>query len=611
MINKIKYILLSLIISLAFSQSFSSVNSKITPDQKKMISQARSLESSGLLDEAALAYNNILQKFPTFREAFIPLKKIYLNKSNWVELDNIANAYLTANKYNVDSKVDILDIYILADNSKWNKIAIEIYNYKPIKTHLRKKVLSILLKNNKESLVIDLVKESRVNNKMKGFYSLELGMYFALKFDFNQAIKEYLIYLESNPKNIRLITQRIMLLTENITSINIIKNELTESPLNESKIILSKLEFKLKHYEQSYNILKDVSDSDKYKLELSEDLIKLKNYTLAHKVINNILDSSNNNKILNQAIAQLANLYELKTIESSSNFPISKNIYKNQILDSPFIEINTENSNLLLKAINIYDSLSTYGKDYKSTLHLAEIKYKIYKNLNGAEKIYNSLLDKNLPTEYKHKIIIDLINISFSKGDINTAFNVIDSLYSNIIHPDLIETIDLKKIQAHYYNLDRDSLIAISDKLLKSISKENLIYNDLLSMKSLFSFYSDEELENYIDAKFKIMQNKKIEAINILDSIKIENNIFPLSQYESAYLEVLEKNYIKALEKIASLDSTESSYKERSLILKGEIYDYGLNDKSMAVDIYLNFIDLFPNSIFYDLIRLRLRELAL
>ena len=75
MINKIKYILLLIIISLAFSQIVSNVNSKITPDQKKMITQAKSLESSGLLDEAILAYNNILQKFPTLREAFIPLKK--------------------------------------------------------------------------------------------------------------------------------------------------------------------------------------------------------------------------------------------------------------------------------------------------------------------------------------------------------------------------------------------------------------------------------------------------------------------------------------------------------------------------------------------------------
>ena len=66
-----------------------------------------------------------------------------------------------------------------------------------------------------------------------------------------------------------------------------------------------------------------------------------------------------------------------------------------------------------------------------------------------------------------------------------------------------------------------------------------------------------------------------------------------------------------AINNINQIDSTESNYKETRLLLKAEIYDYGLNDISKAVDLYLNFLDLFPNSIFYDLIRMRLRELAL
>ena len=244
-------------------------------------------------------------------------------------------------------------------------------------------------------------------------------------------------------------------------------------------------------------------------------------------------------------------------------------------------------------------------------LNLADVKYRVYKDLDGAEKIYKNLLNQNISSDYKHKIINDLVNISFSRGDLDKTFTMIDSLYNNIINPDLIETIDLKKIQAYYYNLDKDSLIINTEKLLKSFSKENLIYNDLLSMNSLFSFYDTKDLENYVQAQFKIIQDKRNESINMLDSIKIDNNIYSLSKYESAYLEVLEKNYQKALEKISDLDSIEHSYKERSLILKGEIYDYGLNDKSMAVDTYLNFIDLYPKSIFYDIIRLRLRELAL
>ena len=65
------------------------------------------------------------------------------------------------------------------------------------------------------------------------------------------------------------------------------------------------------------------------------------------------------------------------------------------------------------------------------------------------------------------------------------------------------------------------------------------------------------------------------------------------------------------MSEISKIDSSNSNYNEHVLLLKGEISDYGLNDISTAVDIYLTFLDLFPNSIFYDLIRLRLRELAL
>ena len=54
----------------------------------------------------------------------------------------------------------------------------------------------------------------------------------------------------------------------------------------------------------------------------------------------------------------------------------------------------------------------------------------------------------------------------------------------------------------------------------------------------------------------------------------------------------------------------DTAYIESATLLKGEIYDYILSDHSKAVDIYLNFLELFPQSIYYDLIRLRLRELA-
>ena len=66
------------------------------------------------------------------------------------------------------------------------------------------------------------------------------------------------------------------------------------------------------------------------------------------------------------------------------NLPISSSIYKNQILDSPFIKINNKNSLLLESAITIYDSLMKNNKNLKSIYNLAQIKYKILGDLDSS-----------------------------------------------------------------------------------------------------------------------------------------------------------------------------------------------------------------------------------
>ena len=65
----------------------------------------------------------------------------------------------------------------------------------------------------------------------------------------------------------------------------------------------------------------------------------------------------------------------------------------------------------------------------------------------------------------------------------------------------------------------------------------------------------------------------------------------------------------KSIEIVSSINQ-DSPYEESALILEAEIYDYILYDKSKAVEIYLLFLDMFPDSIHYDTIRLRLRSLA-
>ena len=69
----IKYFIISFCMSICIAQNVSAINSSettISKKQKSMLKQAKTLESSGLVNEAILAYTNIFNQFPYFREGF-------------------------------------------------------------------------------------------------------------------------------------------------------------------------------------------------------------------------------------------------------------------------------------------------------------------------------------------------------------------------------------------------------------------------------------------------------------------------------------------------------------------------------------------------------------
>ena len=616
MMNKnkyLKYILSTLILfsCVIYAQNFANTKSKLTKDQRNMITQAKALESSGLIEEATIAYANILLKYPALSEAFKPLKNIYIRNMLWNDLIEISNKYLIAHNNNDNSKLDVFDVYLITNDDKWKNIINEFYAEKTINLSYMKKILAILLANDKKDIAIEWVNKIRNKTEKYNFYSMEMGMYLSLKLDFSNAIDEYLLYLNHMPRSIKMITQRIMLLTDYNVSINIIKNKLEQAESKESKIILSQLEFKLKNYQDSYSILKSINNIDNYKIDLAEDLIKVNQFNLAQTIISDLIKSSKETKIIDKSIYQLAILYETQVTNEVDQFTITKDIYKNELLNSPFIKVNSDYSDLLFKAIDIYDSLRIYKKDYKSSFQLAEIKYKVQGDLEGAEKIYENIYKKFSSYEYKQKSLAAIININLSKGNIKNTIDKINSIYDKKQDDQIKQILDIKKIQVYFYNMNRDSLIHYSQKVLKNLPQDNQYYNDILDISSLFHLYSDEELKDYVKAKFKIIQNKRTQAIEILNTIKKDNPLYNLAQFESIYLETNQRNYREALEQIQNMDRNDTYYDEQLMILEGEIYDYGLNLKSEAVNIYLNFLEIFPKSIFYDLIRMRLRELAL
>ena len=82
-----------------------------------------------------------------------------------------------------------------------------------------------------------------------------------------------------------------------------------------------------------------------------------------------------------------------------------------------------------------------------------------------------------------------------------------------------------------------------------------------------------------------------------------------LALYQTAHLLLLQGN-IEAAEAAVNQISGDSHLAEQAMIMQAEILDYIHSDFTAAVDIYLEFLEQYPQSIYYDDVRMRLRELA-
>ena len=139
------------------------------------------------------------------------------------------------------------------------------------------------------------------------------------------------------------------------------------------------------------------------------------------------------------------------------------------------------------------------------------------------------------------------------------------------------------------------------------------MYNDLLDIQSIILAFNNDK-ENYSvfsSAQHLIRQNKRSQALELLakhDSLEDEF-IKDIFYYQSAYINILQNDYVLAIQNL-ELTSGNTIFSEMSLILYAEMLDYLVKDISLAIDTYLKFLETYPFSIYYDDIRIRLRELA-
>lgn len=604
---KINNILISLfLLCFAFTQNNSVEN-------LKLYKRAKSLEQAGLNEEALVLYEQLIQNDSKNNQYYTAFKRFLRNSGNQEKILDISLNYYKHNPNNPTAKFEWISALLMNQKENWKTETVSLIEENFSDNNLMRQLLFSIYSAGLSHELKPISDKMRMLTKTEAFLSRELGDIFIMRMDYATGINEYLLYLKHNSQDFKYISDKVMALPTEEYVVNQVRNVLENSDSNHSSLLLSNLEFREQNYLQAWKILKSQQNSGELQLEMGNDLIENNQFDFAEQIFREILDNTENEKIIEKCIFNIGRTLELKSIQNANKLPISGFYRGNPFFTPAFISINNEN-NSLANAVAIFDSLSQKSNSkQEAKLRLAEIKFKALGDLDGSFKIYNNIFKSTKNSSIRKNCILRMIELDIAKGDIPSAKSKIEQfadLFDNKIDRNNFR---MKYAQILMFEGAKDSLNNYLRESMKFMDSTNDNFNDILEILALnLNFQNpDNSYSDFGKAQFLIQQNKRQEAIYKLEELTVVEDplLSELIQYQIIYLYLMQKDYFNATELAILLDG-ETIYSELAFILQCEIADHIHSDYRLAVDLYLEFLEKFPDSIYYDNIRLRLRELA-
>jgi len=194
-------------------------------------------------------------------------------------------------------------------------------------------------------------------------------------------------------------------------------------------------------------------------------------------------------------------------------------------------------------------------------------------------------------------------------------------IYSQVIEENktnsLGDEVKLKKARLGYYMGNFSWAKAQLDVLKASTSK--LTANDAMELSMMIGNNLNLDttavpLQMFAKADLRFFQNRPQEAMSILDSLEEQFPYHTLVDdilYRKAKLEIGKQNYVLAATYLDTI-VTDYSYEllgDDALYQLAEIYNYNLDEKVKARDLYKKMLTAYPGSVYIEESRAKYREL--
>lgn len=585
-----------------YAQSKKQINSRIR--------LAQDYERRGNYEGALGIYRSLYDLVPNNQLYYEGVKRNMLRLKRYDALKDIIKRQIQRTN-DLRLMADLGNVYYKSGSQSK---ALELWS-SMLRDHSNKKILypyvaNAMLDNRLYVEAIEVYKLARENFKQENLFVFELANIYVARLNYKDATTEYLKYLEKNPKQFTYIESRITNYTRAPEHARQVEEVLQEyMPKSKQEFYLRKLLANL------YLRIADYGNSlEEFKiLEGLKDPFDGKNKVPGQKIYNfseNALKAGQY-KYARQGYALILSKYKNSPYKIRAQYGLA---------------LTSQKQGLSLEALLSYEELTKSAPKspwvQEAMFQIGEIYFEDFFEVDKALETYQKILRtfrKSVKAVYTYFRIGDCYA---AKGKIKDAQNWYERpIKENISNRGIID-------KAYYKSAYMDFITGDFDKALEKLNKitehlgESLIFeesyvNDALELIFLIEqnkSLSSKALFTYAEAQRFKLQRKFAEAITKLKSI-LENypatGILAESLMELGEIENKRGNFATAIEYFHGLlkELPESVYDALAQKKIGEIYEQGLGDFQKAQEAYELVLINYPNSLYLEEIRQRLRDL--
>ncbi|MEL0269892.1 MAG: tetratricopeptide repeat protein, partial [bacterium] len=405
---------------------FTSLSCAVFGQYNGFLRTAKMYEMQKNWDAAISIYNDVLNKNPNNYQTIRSLKALYKKSQRYKEGINFLIYQISRNPNDIQLNVELGEFYFLDENVEEAKRIWKegLSTFKNNRSYYRL-LFSIYNKHSLDKELFQMIENGRLIFN-DSFLSTELGNYYHKRKQYKDAMDEYLLSLLNNPGTSSSVSRKILIMSDDIESKNVIEMKLLENSIkypNKILTILSDHYFKHREFKKSYEALIELIDKEMFNakkwLSFCNSLRKEKAYSHAIKAYQYLLKKDLKNYQYGEGLLGLAKTFE------DQIFPVENNdlvpyFYNDNIFFKDAAKLSTNiSSENLASSLSIYDSVlvTIPGSAIvaEAEFRLAEIHYRIIEDFDKALFLYKSSLNKSPSKTLKEKNILRIADVFKSK----------------------------------------------------------------------------------------------------------------------------------------------------------------------------------------------------